>query len=424
MLFNDFEYEIQKYSMIKEGETVIAAVSGGADSVCLLHLLYRLRKTLPFTLICAHVNHGIREEASLESSHVEKLCYDWNIPFHLYKANVLEISKERKISVELAGREERYAFFKSLSANKIFTAHTKNDVAESVLLHLIRGCGIEGLCGIKKVREDNVMRPLTIFTRTQIEEYLQAHALSFCTDTSNFDLVYTRNRIRHKLLPEILNINPSFIDTIENFTDILFEENEYINSILKNNSYFSEEDDCIRLHLDFFSCLHIALKRRVLRKVASSFRDIEGILNLCNAQNGARYSLPDGKVAEKEYGYITIYKPIAKTLESIPLPKSGEIIFQGYKIIIGDEGFSLSDNVYYVRTRKDGDYFYPEGMQGKQKVKEYFINNKIPKRLRDTIPIIVCGEDIAAVSNLRRDRRFVSNDENCIRIKIQKLKHV
>ena len=170
---------IDTHNMIKKGDKVMAAVSGGADSVCMLHILNRLKQDLKFTLFCAHVNHGLRgETADRDERFVKDLCKELKIPFFCGRFDVNKIADEEKLTVEEAGRKVRYSFFEKLKnehgIQKIATAHNKNDNAETVLMRIIRGTGIDGLSGISYVREDGVIRPILDLSRAQIEEYLKA----------------------------------------------------------------------------------------------------------------------------------------------------------------------------------------------------------------------------------------------------------
>ena len=424
MLFDDFVAGIDAYQMIGTGDSVVVAVSGGADSVCLLHLIYRLQKVLDFSLVCAHVNHGLRTSANKDASFVKDLCEKLHVPFVLHEEDVGKKAQKEKISVELAGREVRYAFFKSLKPDVILTAHNKNDVAESVLLHLIRGCGLEGLTGISPKREDGVCRPLLQFSRLQIEAYLKMHKLTWCEDESNADTQYVRNHIRHSIIPQMAKINPSVVDTIWNMTDILSAENRYLQSRLDDASALFSEGGLQKIKLDVFLKMPTALQRRLLRSFFDSYHDIQCVMQLANGKNGNRFLLKDGRIVEKEYDFLTIYKPMQEAIPTIKLPEKGSVIFGNYRITVGGAGMALPKREYVVRTRKNGDTFVPEGMTGKKKLKDFFIDEKIPRRLRDCMPMIVCGNEIAAVGTLRRSQNFVPKEEPCMLIHIQKINNV
>ncbi|MBQ7032140.1 MAG: tRNA lysidine(34) synthetase TilS [Clostridia bacterium] len=421
MLFSAFKNEILNEKLFEKQAHVVAAVSGGADSVCLLHLLYRLRKEWGFTLSCAHVNHNLRPEAFDDAAFVESLCKEWNIPFFLHDANVQKIAKDNKISLELAGREVRYRFFMSLGADVILTAHNKNDAAESVLMHFIRGCGLDGLCGIQKKRKDGVCRPLLGFSREDIEAYLHKHKLIWHQDASNSDITYTRNNIRHNLLPQIMDINPSFLETIPRMTEILTEENQYMQTQAENFTVMHKERDATFFSVETLFSMPITLRRRAVRVEADSFADVNKILELLEKKNGSVHMLSNGKIAEREYGNIVVYRPDMELPSTVSLPEEGEVFFGKFRIIVGENGLALPRKKYTVRIRRNGDVFTPEGMQGHKKISDFFTDEKIPRRKRDVYPIIVCEGQIAAVGDMRRSGAFVPSSGENLHIKIEEI---
>ncbi len=421
MLFKDFVAEIEEKSFFTKDDYVLAAVSGGADSVCLLHLLYRLRSEWNFRLGCAHVNHEIRSEANADACFVRSLCEKWNIPFYMHTENIKEKAKNEKISLELAGREVRYRFFKSLSADVIITAHTKNDVAESVLLHLSRGSGLDGLCGIPEKRSDGICRPLLKFSRKEIESYLIENKLSWCEDITNFDVKYTRNKIRHDILPHFVEINPSFLDAVERMTEILRAENEFLKHETEAYAAITQDKDVTYISVEKLNTMPLSLRRRTIKKTVHLFNDVNAVLSLLEKKNGSTHRLSDGKIAEKEFENIVIYLPQKLKTDPIKLPMRGEVIFGSYRIIVGDEGMALPKYEYTVRTRKNGDRFSPEGMAGHKKIGDYFTDIKVPRRLRDTFPIITYNGVVVSIGDLRRSSDFLPRNEDVLHIKIEKI---
>ncbi len=421
MLFKTFVNEIETKKLFDKNDHVVAAVSGGADSVCLLHLLCRLRKVWNFRLTCVHINHGIREEAEADAVFVQELCRKWDVPFLLHTENVRQKADDEKISLELAGREVRYRFLRSLGADVILTAHNKNDVAESILLHLFRGCGLDGLCGIPQKRADGICRPLLHFSREQIERYLRDNQLPWCEDSSNADVKYTRNRIRHEILPQIEKINPSFLDTMERMAVILGDENKILQDQTEAFHAVKEENDVIFFSVQTLLSMPIPLRRRAVRSTIDNFTDANRILDLLQKQNGAVSTLTGGKIAEREYENIAVYSPFKEKIEPVLLPLHGEVRFGSYRIITGTGDFTLPKGEYTVRTRENGDFFYPEGMQGRKKIGDFFTDEKIPRRLREAFPIITCDGVVAAVGTMRRSHLFVPENKDVVQIKIEHL---
>ena len=195
---------IAKYNMLQYGDTVIAGVSGGADSMCLLHFLCVLRQEYGLNVIAAHVNHHLRaEESDRDESFVRTWCSTHGVPLSVFQADIYGMAKERGESIELCARQVRYMFFDSLAKQhdgKIATAHTLSDSIETMLFHLARGTGIKGMCGIPPVR-GNIIRPLILLTGKQTRDYCKTHGVAYVVDSSNQEDTYTRNRLRHYVVP-------------------------------------------------------------------------------------------------------------------------------------------------------------------------------------------------------------------------------
>ncbi len=302
---------IKKYNLLQEKDTVIVAVSGGPDSMCLLNSLVNLKEKLKLNKIAvAHVNHMLRKEAQEETEYVKKYCENKNIEIYIKYANIKEISENNKISEETAGREERYKFFEEIeskiNANKIAIAHNLNDNAETVLMHFIRGTGINGLTGIKPYRDGKYIRPLIECDRKEIEEYCKEKKLNPRYDKSNLDNNYTRNKIRNLLIPELKeNYNPNIISGINKLSRIVLKEEEYINKILLetyNEILLQKEDNKITINLRKFNKLDEYIKERlIIYIIAKLFGDARGIENihvfdivkLCEKNVGNKYLTPN-----------------------------------------------------------------------------------------------------------------------------------
>lgn len=235
---------IRKNNMLAPGDCLIAGVSGGADSVSMLHLLAQHRSELQLSsLVCCHLHHGIRgREADRDQEFVKNLCAQFNIPFVTEQKDIPRLAKERGISEESCGREERYAFFQrtleqlqeqlglSPEQVKIATAHTLSDSEETLFLNLLRGSGLRGLCGIPPVR-GHIIRPLIACTRRQIEDYCKSKAISFVTDSTNSSTLYFRNRLRHQLMPVLHQLSPSFDQTVLRLTDTLRKDAQALDQL-------------------------------------------------------------------------------------------------------------------------------------------------------------------------------------------------
>lgn len=314
---------IKKYQLIENGNTIVIGVSGGPDSMALLNILININKNkkLNYELIVAHINHGIRVEAEEETQYVEDFCRKNKIKCFVKREKVENIAKEQKIGTEEAGRKLRYDFFeevaKKVNANKIATAHTANDNAETVLMNLIRGSGTSGLKGIDAKRNNKYIRPLIECSRKEIEEYCESNKLEPKQDKSNSENIYTRNKIRNILLPLIeKEFNPNIINSLNRMSQIVKEENEYLqkqvekkyNEILieeyLGNKLF-ENKNMILLDLKKFNNEDIVIKNRLvlytINRLLGTSQNIEmihisDIIKLCKNNIGNKYLVPNKKI--------------------------------------------------------------------------------------------------------------------------------
>lgn len=313
MLKEEVVKTIQKYQLLKNGDTIVVGVSGGPDSTCLLHILVELQKEYSFQLHVAHINHGIRKEAGEDEEYVKNLCKNFKIPFNNKKEKVEEIAKKNKWSIEEAGREIRYAFFKEIAnktgANKIATAHTANDNAETVLMNLLRGSGTNGLKGIEPIRDGVYIRPLIEISRNQIEEYCKMYNLHPKMDSTNQENMYTRNKVRNQLIPYLEEqFNPNIISTLNRLSNIAKEENSYFEKITKKayeEIKISQTKEKIELDLKVFNTFDLVIKNRILlytiKELLGTSNGIgrihlQDIISLCQNNIGNKYLIPNKKI--------------------------------------------------------------------------------------------------------------------------------
>lgn len=297
---------IEKYNLINKNDKIVVGVSGGPDSICLLHVLY----TLGYNLCVAHINHGLRDNAVIEENFVQDYCNKLNIPIFIKRVKLKEI--QNGMTTEEAGRKVRYEFFNEVlekeQCTKIATAHTANDKAETIIMNMFRGSGITGLRGIEAYR-NNIIRPLIEITRDEVEIYCKENNLNPKHDESNDDTVYTRNKIRLELIPYIKeNINPNIIQSINRMSDIIVEEEKYLQSETEElylKCVEKEEIERIFCNLKIFNQLDIVFKRRLIIKfiikVIGNAKDIEkvhidDIVKLCNNNVGGKYLTPNKNI--------------------------------------------------------------------------------------------------------------------------------
>ena len=308
---------ITKYKMIESGDSIVIGVSGGPDSMCLLQALIQIKekKKLNYKIYVAHINHGLRKEADGETKYVQDFCAKNNIECFVKKENVEKIAKEQKIGTEEAGRELRYGFFEEIknktNSNKIAIAHNLNDKVETILMNIIRGTGTNGLTGIEPIRNNLYIRPLIEIERKEIEKYCEENKLEPKIDKTNFENVYTRNKVRNMLIPYIKKeFNPNIVDAIDKLSKISTEEQNYLNKLVNNiySNLLLEENinkeakhNQIILDLKKFNTQDLVIKRKIIlytiRKVYGNTNNIakihiDDIVKMCEKNIGNKYLTP------------------------------------------------------------------------------------------------------------------------------------
>lgn len=299
---------IKKYNLINEGDKIVIGVSGGPDSICLLHVLNSLKEELKIKLYVAHINHMIREVADSETEYVQNFCKDLGIECFVKKMDIIKLAKEEKKGTEETGREVRYDFFNEIlektHSNKIATAHNSNDKAETVILNILRGSGVSGLKGIEATRDNKYIRPLIETGRLEIEKYCNENNLNPKYDESNNENIYSRNKVRNEVIPYIKKeFNQNIIKTINRLSEVATEENEYMQKITKQEyeNISKTQSDTIILDLKRFNNLELVIKRRIILYTINEAIhttngiekvNIDDIIKLCNNNIGNKYLMP------------------------------------------------------------------------------------------------------------------------------------
>ncbi len=425
-------HTIRKHNLIPKNSKVLLALSGGSDSVCLLHILNDLKIMFDFELYACHLNHSIRSEADEDCRFVESLCQSLGVEFFAKKVDIKAIAKSQKISEELAGRNERYDFFEEVLKKReidlIATAHNKNDSAETILMHIIRGSGIDGLTGIAYQR-GNIIRPLLDCLKCDIEKYCEDNKYSFVVDKTNNQSIYTRNKIRLELIPQICKgFNPSFISTIVKNADLIRDDADYLGS--EAERIYSELEENGRLNIVKLKTLHPAMQRRIIlimykryfgNTINMQSVHVESIMGLIrsghsgksvNICKNTRCVLEFGSIFFKEnkddkseYSYrIELDTPLY-------IPEAGMSITLKNWEGVGEKFFFEDIKKLCVRNRRQGDVFYPEKMKGRKKLSDYFTDRKIPGDVRNILPIITYNDEIVWIVGKRRDRRFLAGEK-------------
>lgn len=438
---------------VSAGEKVVVAVSGGPDSVCLLHLLKSLFPDRPLQLHVAHLNHGLRPESREEARFVEVLSRKWDLPFTGKTLNATEYPKKESVQVE--ARRLRYHFLREVArhfgAKWIALGHQADDQAETFLMRILRGSGVTGLSGIPAMRDNAIIRPLLDCTRGEIMAELSRQGISFMRDSSNKKTVYQRNRVRHHLIPILQSYNPKIKANFCRETVLLRDENDFIEQSLSTilpSLEITIHDSSVVFKTEKIAALHPALQRRALRTSLAhlgkpDFKTIEIIRQQMILEvREMKLSLPQSLVAERRGMVLQITKMERPYRIKSVWPEIKEQILHEITDSISNtnidlreweirlkvsltpkretRGFSPAlstciasfdfDNISLplsIRSWRPGDRFVPFGMHGhRKKLQDFFMDHKIKKSERHRKPLLCSREGILWVLGLRIDERF------------------
>ena len=446
---------INKNRLISKGDELILGVSGGADSMMMLHYFYSHRDEYGISLKVAHIHHGLREAANEDALLVENTCKAYGLPFFRHDCKVDQIAREKKISEEEAGRLERYNFFISLlnQNSKIVTAHNMNDQAETMLMRFLRGTDLKGLAGISVTRQKCIIRPLLCLTREEIEAYCKALDISFRHDETNFKPIYTRNKMRLIGIPYIKeHFNPNIISTLGRHSELYEEENDFIESYTKAcfEKCSQVEKEKIILNSEILTSFHSYIQKNVFMVAISkligskdiTLKHLESCEKLLALQVGKEITLPGGLCVKKDYTSIILsvmkeeaaycYDLALGCIEVeekqlwVYLRKLGKTEYLELQRINQKNENNYTKYIDYgkiksglqIRTRKTSDFITLGN--GTKKLKKLFTDDKISKTLRNTLPLIADGNEIIWVVGSRLNTKYyVTNDtEEVLEIKI------
>ena len=403
---------VYEYKMLENTDEIVVGFSGGADSVCLLHILNSLKDVFGYYLKAVHINHGIRgDEAKRDESFAEEFCMKYDIPFQVFSFNCIEEARKNKETLEECGRRLRYECFNEACGekSKIATAHNANDNAETIIFNITRGTSVKGLCGIPFMR-DNIIRPLLYCSRKEIEGYCKENALDFVTDSTNSEVEYTRNKIRHLILPVLEEINPSYLssfnslsDNAKNVTDCLINETKGLVQKAKTGKFIYNKDVLLKadkalvyelLYSEFTEYCNLSLDSK----------KINGLYELL--VNGGRLQIYGNIFAEVKKDYFRFYQISESASEdeiiitSLPFEKQFgnyviklEKIADNSKIVNQIDAFDVIDcntvsGNLVLRTRKAGDEFTFPKRNVTKSLKKLFTEENIPIEMRNEIPVI------------------------------------
>ncbi len=466
---------IRENQLVAGQHCLLVAVSGGPDSVCLLHILVKLREELGIRLHIAHLNHQLRgAESEADAHYVSDLAHQLDIPATIEQRDVKAYQSQQHISLEEAAREVRYTFLaqaaKSIGTNQVAVGHTADDHIETILMHLIRGTGTRGLRGLQPSsrwqssgNSLTIIRPLLPVSRQETADYCRNHQLIPRIDASNLSLSPLRNRIRHQLLPLLKSYNPRVAEALLRTARIAGDDLAFLDKEIDRlwGKIVQKQGNTITLNKKRVLELPPALKRYLLRRVIEdllgNLKDIESrhigeIIGALTKPAGKRLSLPGGLIFSIEYDqYLLGSEPAALSPFPIlgaefPLKLPGETVLPGWRVeatIIGPsiakgkgiKGIGLTNNLFtayfdldktgdklLVRPRQPGDRFQPLGMSQPKKLGEFMIDSKIPSAWRQRIPLVCSPEHILWVVGWRIDERVKVSEKTreVLRLKFER----
>ena len=434
--------KVKNTNLIKNGDRIVVGVSGGPDSITMLDILVKLREEFNLTLFVVHINHSLREEADFEEEYVRKFAKEKNIEFFSKKVDINKMVEETRKSTEEVARNVRYEYFnevlKKVNANKIAVAHNLNDSVETVLLNLIRGCGIDGLTGIQK-ENGNIIRPLIECERGEIENYIKENNLTTMQDKTNLEAIYTRNKVRNELIPYLKEFNPEIIKSIYKTSKILGENRKLLKEIIeeKYREIKVEDKDLVLDKVKFLE-LDDGLKPEILRRAILDYSGnlvnigMDTINNaisiISESGSGAVIKISSDIKIKINYDKLVFFKEKEETKFcyelNIPgttyIPEINKAITA--KIVDADEvpekysdknkcffDIEKTGKKLYVRNKRIGDSISLTGMNGKKSIKKFFSDLKIDSRFRDKIPLIVSEDDVLWVVGLRTNQKYLKD---------------
>ena len=434
-LYREILEKNRKDNLIVENDKIVVGFSGGPDSVFLVEMLMKLKKSINFDIVLVHINHLLRGE---NSDGDEKFSLEYGkkkgLQVFSRKINITVLGKKMGLTLEEAGRKARYDLFKEIlretGANKIALAHNKDDQLETFMFRLTRGAGLEGLEGIIAKR-DMYIRPISEIYKKDIIKYLNDNNISYRIDETNFENEFTRNSIRLDLIPFIeKRYNPKFKDKLYS----LIEEIREVNRVLeiKFEKYMVNNKLSIEKlkQLDKYLLSKVLIQYLYSYGIEVSRNKIQLIEDILHKGGSKDISLNREFILKKDYDFLTVEKNIKKESQ-LEIP--GHVIFGEYVIeaSLTDQILYDSENFYTnlktgdklkIRSRQDGDRMIPIGMISEKKIKDILINEKVPKEKRDTIPLVVYNGEIVWIAGIKGNEKYKNSDyKNCVKLNIRRI---
>ena len=421
---------IEKYNMIHRGDGIILGLSGGPDSVCLFFVLLALAADYDLSIKAVHVNHMIRGvDADEDEAYVRQLCADYQVPLDVLKFDIPKMAKESGRSMEEEARMARYDAFEKAAMEmekdgrsaKIAIAHNADDNAETVIFHMARGAGLDGMCGISPVR-DRIIRPLLAVKKQEILDFLEENDIPYCIDATNAETDYDRNRIRHNILPELNKVNEKAVEHISEMTARLAEVSEFLSMEASGLLQMAQLENN-KLRKQTIATAPRVVAAQALKDYISNYMPqkkdvaavhIEAILGLLNAEGERQIQLPYQKTLIISYEEIYVVEDEAD---------STNLNFS-YREFDFKPGMEYPKEIYtkwfdcdkiganvVVRTRSAGDYLCIDSQGNRKLIQDYFVDEKIPKHLRDQVPLVCDGQHVMWVVGHRISEYYKITDD-------------
>ena len=415
---------INKEKLFKPGSIVGVGVSGGSDSMALLHFLNRNKEKLDIDVVAINVIHGTRENDESDAIFVQDYCRENNIRFYKFRIEAAILASQKGLSMEDACREGRFGVFENLKkrgiVDYIALAHHQRDQAETILLHILRGSGLKGASGMSYIRDDFYVRPFLDTPKDEILQYVYENNIDYLEDETNADTTISRNLLRQQIMPVLRTVWPQVDANLSNFGKVCKEDDSFIRNLMHFDGLL-EEKNIVKIPLTYF-VYSPALVMRLLSDCMNKLgvtknierKHFEAIINLAKkSENGAKINLPENIDVYREYDYITIARKRPRLVVNTEYDfKIGTITFGDYgklkvsRAKTGElvEGSLLIDldkvpeNAKW-RIRKEGDFIEKFG-GGVKKLKTYFMDKKIPVRLRNYLPVLAVGSEVLAVAGV------------------------
>ncbi len=441
---------VNKNSLVSQNDKLLVALSGGADSVFLLYMLLCIKDKYSLDIEAFHLNHCIRTNAASDADFVKTLCADLDVNLYSYTTDIPKKAKDMAISQELAGRIERYSIITSLEDkfDKIATAHHADDNAETVIMHLIRGSGIDGLCGIP-IRRDKIIRPLLCFEKSEILAFINEYEIPFVQDETNFENIYFRNRVRNEILPLLKKENVSFSKNMLSLSSIACDYSSLAVKEAEKLPVIKQRDKII-IMFDILFSAPSCVKYEFIKKTAAELgvnkditnASITDILSLISDRNKTVWDYNiHSLVISRRYEKLSLIKSTSVSgtkRYTYRINKEGIFVFAkqafALKLKITKEfekntrdkhimyvDYDKINDILTVRNRRESDSFYLIGINGAKTLKRFFIDRKINKDMRDEIPILTDGENIVCICGHETDRRYMVTENTKKILQIQYL---